>query len=614
MRKKSGYPAIEDHGVIGNMHTAALVALDGTIDFMCFPKFDSPTIFGSLLDKDKGGYFGITPEMKDVNVKQIYIPGTAVLITRFFSEDGIVEITDYMPVIEDSCFTFNAIVRKVKAIRGNIKFKMQCKPRFGYAKVKHTAERMEDGIHFSTKDNGQSTVRLSSTVDMTLREHDAYASFTLEEGKKSLFVLETAKDGDLSQFKSIEEYGIANYFATIKYWRDWLKQSNYQGRWQEIIHRSAITLKLMTSMQYGSTVAAITFGLPEEIGGDRNWDYRFTWIRDAAFSMYAFLKLGFKDEAKAFLDWIITQDKDRDLHLLYRVDGTSEMEEQDLTHLEGYKQSKPVRIGNEANNQLQLDIYGELLDTIYIYNKMYKPITYELWEIIVKEIAQVEKRWNEPDHGIWEIRNEKHEFLHSRLMCWVAIDRAIKIGQDRSFPYDAERWHNLRNDIYKDIYENFWNDDIKAWVQYKDGKKTSDRMDASALLMPLVHFITPDEPRWEDTMKELDEKLRIDVLVYRYLNDEGIDGLGGEEGTFTMCSFWYIEVLAKMGRVDEAVENFEKMLSYGNHLGLFAEQISKKGEHLGNFPQAFTHLGLISAALELNKQIGRQTESLKKPS
>ncbi len=422
-----------------------------------------------------------------------------------------------------------------------------------------------------------------------------------------MFVLETAKDGDDTHFQDIEKYGTDNYFDTIKYWRDWLKQSVYQGRWQEIIHRSAITLKLMTSMQYGSTVAAITFGLPEEIGGDRNWDYRFTWIRDAAFSMYAFLKLGFKDEAKSFLKWIIEQDKDRDLHLLYRVDGTSEMEEKDLDHLAGYRDSKPVRIGNEANNQLQLDIYGELLDTVYIYNKMYKPITYELWEIIVKEVAQVEKNWKKPDHGIWEIRNEKHEFLHSRLMCWVAIDRAIKIGEDRSFPYDADHWHRLRNEIYLDIFENFWNEDVQAWVQYKDGKKLSERVDASVLLMPLVHFISPEEPRWEATMKAIEKELRIDVLVYRYLNDEKIDGLEGEEGTFTMCSFWYIECLAKMGKVDEAVENFEKMISYGNHLGLFAEQISKKGEHLGNFPQAFTHLGLISAALELNKQIGRRT-------
>ncbi|MFD2599334.1 glycoside hydrolase family 15 protein [Sphingobacterium corticis] len=607
MRRSTSYPAIEDHGVIGNMHTAALVAMDGTIDFMCFPKFDSPTIFASILDKDKGGYFSIVPEMKDVNIKQIYIPGTAVLITRFFSEDGIVEITDYMPIVEDSCYTFNAIVRKVKAIRGNIDFKMQCKPRFGYAKDKHTAEKKDDHVYFHSENNGQSTIRLSATSDLSIRNDDVYSSFSLKEGDKSMFVLETAKDGDDTHFQDIEKYGTDNYFDTIKYWRDWLKQSVYQGRWQEIIHRSAITLKLMTSMQYGSTVAAITFGLPEEIGGDRNWDYRFTWIRDAAFSMYAFLKLGFKDEAKSFLKWIIEQDKDRDLHLLYRVDGTSEMEEKELDYLAGYRDSKPVRIGNEANNQLQLDIYGELLDTVYIYNKMYKPITYELWEIIVKEVAQVEKNWKKPDHGIWEIRNEKHEFLHSRLMCWVAIDRAIKIGEDRSFPYDADRWHRLRNEIYLDIFENFWNEDVQAWVQYKDGKKLSERVDASVLLMPLVHFISPEEPRWEATMKAIEKELRIDVLVYRYLNDEKIDGLEGEEGTFTMCSFWYIECLAKMGKVDEAVENFEKMISYGNHLGLFAEQISKKGEHLGNFPQAFTHLGLISAALELNKQIGRRT-------
>lgn len=609
MQTHLSYPDIENHGIIGNMRTAALVATDGTIDFLCFPKFDSPTIFASLLDSERGGYFSIVPEMKEIKTKQLYIPGTAILITRFFSDDGIVEVTDYMPVSEKADFRFNTIVRKVKAVRGEVDVKMYCKPRFRYASQPHEAKRSQGSILFKAKNNGGTTMRLSSNVKLSTRSHDGYADFHLKESEKVLFVLEAAADGNESRFKDIESYGTDNYFATIKYWRDWLRQSVYQGRWQEIIHRSAITLKLLTSLEYGSVVAAATFGLPEEIGGDRNWDYRFTWIRDAAFTMFAFLKLGFTQEARCFLDWIIEQDKDRDLHLLYRINGASDMKEEVLEHLEGYKGSRPVRIGNEANHQLQLDIYGELLDTIYIYNKMHKPITHELWEIIVKEIGVVEKKWREPDHGIWEIRNEKHEFLHSRLMCWMAVDRAIKIAQDRSFPYDADKWHELRNEIYRDIYYNFWNEDLQAWVQYKDGDKVSDTMDASVLLMPLIHFVTPEEPRWISTLEAVDRELRLDVLVYRYKNKDQIDGLEGEEGTFTMCSFWYIECLAKMGRLDEAVENFEKMIGYGNHLGLFAEQISKKGEHLGNFPQAFTHLGLISTALELNKQISRVTGS-----
>lgn len=607
MQKRLNYSDIEHHGVIGNMHTAALVSMDGAIDFLCFPKFDSPTIFASLLDTENGGFFRIDPKMNVIRTKQMYIPGTAVLITRFFSEDGIVEITDYMPVKGNICPGFNAIVRKVKVVRGKISFEMHCKPRFHYASADHTTRRQDGNIFFSAKNNGSMTVKLSSDQKMTTRNHDGYASFELAESEKAHFVLESAREGEEGNFQDIERYGHDNYFETISFWRDWLRQSPYQGRWQEIIHRSAITLKLLTSLEHGSTVAAVTFGLPAEIGGDRNWDYRFTWIRDAAFTMYAFLKLGFTEEAKNFISWIVEQDRDRDLHLLYRVDGDADMKEEVLEHLSGYKNSRPVRIGNEANNQLQLDIYGELLDTIYIYNKMYQPITYELWEIIVKEIGNVEKRWKEPDHGIWEIRNEKHEFLHSRLMCWVAVDRAIKIAENRSFPYDWNKWQKLRNEIYEDIYHNFWNDDLKAWVQYKDGKKVSDTMDASVLLMPLVHFVTPDEPRWVSTMEAVNRELRLDVLVYRYTNKDKIDGLDGKDGTFTMCSFWYIECLAKMGRLDEAVENFEKMIGYGNHLGLFAEQISKSGEHLGNFPQAFTHLGLISTALELNKQIVRAT-------
>lgn len=607
MQKKLDFSEIENHGVIGNMHTAALVSMEGTIDFLCFPRFDSPTIFASLLDSEKGGCFRIVPNMEVLRVKQVYIPGTAVLITRFLSENGIAEITDYMPVQDNVHKDFNAIVRKVKAIRGNIGFEVHCMPRFNYAMAQHEAMWDKGSAVFRAINNGHTTLRLSSDQKLAIRNQDGYAKFELHEGQKAHFILESALEGGEAKFQDVESYGHSNYLKTIQFWREWLQKSSYHGRWKEIIDRSAITLKLMTSIEYGSTVAAVTFGLPEEVGGDRNWDYRFTWIRDAAFTMYAFLKLGYAEEAKHFLDWIVEQDKERDLHLIYRVDGDWDMKEKELKHLSGYKHSMPVRIGNEANKQFQLDIYGELLDTIYIYNKMQRPITYELWQIIVKEIGHVEKRWKDPDHGLWEIRNEEHEFLHSRLMCWVAVDRAIKIADDRSFPYDSRRWHKLRNEIYEDIYHNFWNDNLQAWVQYKDGKKVSDSMDASVLLMPLVHFVTPDEPRWVSTMKAVDRELRVDVLVYRYSNKDNIDGLGGEEGTFTMCSFWYIECLAKMGRLDEAVENFEKMIGYGNHLGLFAEQISKSGEHLGNFPQAFTHLGLISTALELNKQLARAT-------
>lgn len=597
------YQPIENYGIIGNMQTVALVSVNGSIDFMCFPRFDSPTIFASLLDAKNGGYFSIEPQMDDLKCKQLYMPGTAILITRYFSEEGITELTDYMPLSEDSKTAPAAIIRQIKAIRGDIKFKMHCAPRFDYATAKHTAVCDKNEITFTSIDDGDVQLRLLSDLDMELKGHDGYAEFQLKESEVAHVVLEIATKHKGPRATHLRDYVRHSYQQTIDLWRKWLSKSTYNGYYAEQIHRSAITLKLLTSAEYGSVVAAPTFGIPETLGGNRNWDYRFTWVRDAAFTMYAFLSLGFYDEATQFMEWIANLCRKDGLQLLYRIDGKKTGEEIELKNLEGYKGSAPVRIGNGAAVQFQLDIFGELIDTIYIYNKSHKPITYEFWNILYKQIEVVVDCWQEPDHGIWEIRGEKKEFLHSRLMCWVAMDRAIKIAQDRSFPYPTDRWTKVRDEIYEDIYHDFWNDDLKAWVQYKGAKQ----VDASVLLMPLTHFISPLEPRWLSTVEAIDKQLKLDVLIYRYRNHlDHIDGLDGEEGTFNMCSFWYIEALAKSGRVAEAVESFAKMMSYSNHLGLFSEEISKKGEHLGNFPQAFTHLALISAALELNKQISRQ--------
>lgn len=597
------YEPIENYGIIGNLKTVALVSLKGSIDFMSFPNFDSPTVFASILDAGKGGYFSIEPQIDNFTSKQLYIPGTAVLLTRFFSEEGIAEISDYMPLEEQNRNdSLCSIVRKVTSVRGKLSFKMYCSPRFDYAKAEHTCKKEKHEILFSSINDGNSKLRLIADVPLRVLKNDGYAEFTLEESQVAYIAIESVQENDEDKFADIEHYSQSTYDETIIAWRKWINKSTYKGRWTELVQRSAITLKLLTSAQYGSAVAAATFGLPETIGGDRNWDYRYTWIRDAAFSMYAFLRLGFVNEAKSFLDWIYDQCHDEKLHLIYGIDGHTDLKETELDHLEGYQKSKPVRIGNGAQKQLQIDIYGELIDTIYIYNKNYKPITFEFWAIIERQIDEVIKHWKKPDHGIWEIRNTKREFLHTRLMCWVAMDRAIKIADDRSFPYPAAAWKKVRDEIYLDIYDNFWNEDIKAWVQYKGAKL----VDASVLLMPLTHFISPLEPRWLSTMEVIDKTLRLDVLIYRYQNhEEHIDGLDGEEGTFNMCSFWFIEALAKSGKIERAVENFEKMLGYANHLGLFSEELGKKGQHLGNFPQAFTHLSLISAALELDKQIGR---------
>ncbi|QJD98224.1 glycoside hydrolase family 15 protein [Mucilaginibacter robiniae] len=596
------YQPIENYGIIGDLKTVALVSLNGSIDFMSFPRFDSPTIFASMLDAQQGGYFGIEPQMSDFKSKQMYLPGTAILLTRFFSDAGIAEIIDFMPLNVDDKDCTSTIVRKVIAIRGSITFKMHCSPRFKYAQNEHKSELKGDQIIFTAQNDGNAKLRLIADVPLQIVDEDGYAEFTIHESNTVHIVLESVEVGQEDAFKGIGYYAKHAYEQTILGWRKWVSKSTYRGRWGELIFRSAITLKLLTSHQFGSVVAAATFGLPEAIGGNRNWDYRYTWIRDAAFTMYAFLRLGFYEEATDFLQWILKVSKESKLQLIYGIDGHTDLHEKELEHLDGYKGSKPVRIGNAARDQLQIDIYGELIDTIYIYNKSYKPITYEFWSVVSQFVEVVIESWRLPDHGIWEIRNDKKEFLHTRLMCWVAMDRAIKIAEHRSFPFPEMDWKNTRDEIYNDIYHNFWNENLKAWVQYKG----ANVVDASALLMPLLHFIAPNEPRWLSTMEVIDQKLRLDVLIYRYQNSiEKIDGLEGEEGTFNMCSFWFIEALAKSGQIDRAIENFEKMRGYANHLGLFSEELSRSGEHLGNFPQAFTHLALISAALEVDKQVGR---------
>ncbi|WP_316831699.1 glycoside hydrolase family 15 protein [Pedobacter aquatilis] len=597
---KRAFQPIESYGIIGNLKTVALVSLQGSIDFMCAPRFDSPSVFATMLDSNGGGYFAIEPQLQHCSTKQLYLPDTAVLLTRFFADEGIAELADYMPVSEEEKFQ-SAIVRHVKAVRGTITFKMTCAPSFGYMKSAHISSRSGDTIRFSCKKE-KLTLLLKSDISLHIKQGAGYAEFTLKESQEAKIVLEIIEDGH--EGIDLDHYLDKAYPATVSYWRRWINQTSYRGKYDELIRRSAITLKLLTSAEYGSVVAAATFGLPETIGGNRNWDYRFTWIRDAAFTMYAFLRLGFMQEATAFMDWIFNLCQKHDLQLVYHIDGNPDIKEFEASQFEGYRGARPVRIGNQAASQLQIDIYGELIDTIYIYNKTHKPITYEFWQLIEKQVGCVIKEWKKPDHGIWEIRSAKKQFLHTRLMCWVAMDRAIKIAEHRSFPYPEAEWHALRSEIYEDIYHNFWNEKLGAWVQYKG----ADHVDASVLLMPLTHFISPQEPRWLATMKVIDEELILDVLVYRYKNGlQKIDGLDGEEGTFNMCSFWFIEALAKSGELERAVEHFEKMIGYSNHLFLFSEELGRKGEHLGNFPQAFTHLALISAAVELNKQLSRKS-------
>lgn len=596
------YQHIEDYGLIGDMNTVALVGIDGSIDFMCFPDFDSPSIFCRMLDHKKGGHFKITPTLEEANHKQLYLPDSNILLTRFLCKSGVAEISDFMVVDEKT--PQHRLIRRVKAVRGEIRFRMECDPSFDYARCTHKTRLGENSVVFDPEKPNLTSIRLRSEVPLEVRDGAAYAEFTLHAGETAAFVLEEAIPGQDNPSTITHEYITTHFKKTMNYWVSWVNRSNYQGRWLEMVHRAALTLKLLTSQKYGSIVAAPTFGLPEDIGGERNWDYRFTWIRDASFTLYGLIRLGYTDEAGAFMKWIEDRcndlNPDGSLQIMYGLDGRKHLEEENLLHLEGYKNSRPVRIGNGAYGQLQLDIYGELMDSVYLYNKYGDPISIDLWHNLKRLINWVCDNWYRKDEGIWEVRGGQQEFLYSRLMCWVALDRGVRLAMKRSFPAPLMDWVRTRDEIHHDIIKNFWSHDRRAFIQHK-GAKT---LDAACLLMPLVKFVGPTDPRWLSTLRAIGDELVDDSLVYRYKTDiAASDGLSGEEGTFNMCTFWYVECLSRSGDIKKARFMFEKMLGYANHLGLFAEELGPDGRQLGNFPQAFTHLGLISAAYNLNLRL-----------
>ncbi len=602
MSKSSGYQPIENYGVIGDLRTIALVGINGSIDFMCFPDFDSPSIFAALLDCHKGGSFQITPLEDNVKNKQMYLPDTNILLTRFLFEDGIGELIDFMPVVEQ--FKKNVLIRKISCIKGEIAFRMVCSPRFNYAKSSHKAQSKQNEIIFTSDGDDKLVLKLTSTIPLKLKRGDGFAEFTLKPQETAEFILENLKDEEGIPKSHCKEYVNTLFTQTLQYWRSWVAKSTYKGRWRETVTRSALLLKLLISNKYGSIIAAPTFGLPEWIGGSKNWDYRYTWIRDAAFTVYALMRLGYTSETEAFMKWVqerlkeSTQEK-RSINLMYGIDGRKKIEEVELKNFEGYRKSSPVRIGNAAHKQDQLDIYGELMDSIYLYDKYVNPISFDSWEVLTEQINWLSENWQNKDHGIWEIRGKKREFLHSRFMCWVAIDRAIRLGNKRSIPIN-QKWIESRDTIYHSVFTDFWDEKRQTFVHAKG----SQELDASILLMPLIRFISPKDPRWLSTLKCIEKELIIDSLVYRYKPEQAVEyGLKAGEGTFSLCSFWYTECLSRSGQLRKARYYFEKMLGYANHVGLYSEQLGFQGEHLGNFPQAFTHLALISAAFDIDRRL-----------
>ena len=605
------YKPIQDYGIIGNLYTVAVIGLDGAIDWFCFPNFDSPSVFGAILDHRKGGHYRISPTATDATHKQFYWPGTNVLVTRFLSADGVGEVRDFMPIgVPANEPGRHWLVRRVNVVRGSMTFRVECAPAFNYARNRHKTTITREGVAFESSD-----LSLGLVTDIPLKQHGtgAVGEFSLQEGETAVLVLREIQ-GTTCGVPVAEAEAVELFSNTVEHWRRWLAKSTYRGRWREVVERSALALKLLTYEPTGAIVAAATCSIPEGIGGQRNWDYRYTWIRDAAFTLYGLLRVGFTDEAAQFMRWLEARchelEPDGSLQVMYGIDGRHTLTEETLDHLEGYRGSSPVRIGNGAYTQLQLDIYGELMDSVYLYNKYGAPISYDLWVYLRRLLNWLCDHWQQPDEGIWEIRAGRQHFVYSKLMCWVALDRGIRLAEKRSFPADRERWTTIRDQIYEEIMAKGWSTNRQAFVQHYG----SESLDAGNLMMPLVFFLSPTDDRMLKTLDATVQSpakggLVSNSLVYRYNLEQVADGLRGTEGTFNICTFWLVEALTRAGRVDRARLNkarliFEEMLGYANHLGLYAEETGPTGEALGNFPQAFTHLALISAAFNLDRALG----------
>jgi GH15 family glucan-1,4-alpha-glucosidase len=602
----TGYLPISEHGMIGDLRTCALVGANGRIDWFCAPRFDSPSVFGALLDPDKGGDWTLEPVGGAVTTHQFYIPDSNILVTRFLTADGVAEVHDFMPLIKPRDEEHRQrLVRRVVAVRGRTTIRTRLTARPDYARTDVSTTTVDHGVLI---EGGDLRLGLWSTAALTTEDGTVTAEVTLSGKDEALFVLQVLDDGEDLQPQGGEDTAEL-FHATAKFWRDWLSQSTYTGRWREMVNRSALTLKLLTHEPSGAVVAAPTTSLPEEIGGTRNWDYRFVWIRDAAFTLYALLRLGFTDEAASFMEWLsermgenAEQRGDPDLgplRVLYDIDGNVPGGEAELSHLRGYRDSQPVRIGNAAVEQLQLDIYGELIDSVYLFNKYGPGISYDAWSDLTRVLEWLIENWDQDDAGMWEARDDPRPYTTSRLMCWVAVERMLRTARQRGLPGDLARWGEARDEIYTRIMDKSWDEGVGAFMQYEG----ADTVDAGVLLMPLLKFMAPNDPRFVSTLKEIERRLVSDTLVFRYDLGHATDGLEGAEGTFSLCSFWYVEALTRLGRLDEARLALEKMFTYANHLGLYAEQVGLTGEQLGNFPQAFTHLSLISAAINLDREL-----------
>jgi len=639
------YMPINSYGVIGDCHSAVLVSPDGSVDWGCLPDFDSPAIFCRLLDAERGGYFQVAPEEGTIPGLQRYLRGSNVLQTRFTSIAGEMVLTDFMPVETLSAWPYkgmnnntwqlengscHSLVRIVECTQGEMSVVMRLKVTPDYAGADSTVEIVHETLGALINGGGQHVALAivgadllpSYTVQIAQDKEDRHASVeahvTLREGERILFVVGMGRTEASARRLIEKELHVRNFDAelahTLHAWRQWIATCTYQGPYAEYVERSALALKLMTYAPTGAIVAAPTTSLPEQIGGGRNWDYRFTWLRDATFTLYAFNVLGFTEEARAFTHWLrrLSFANGEDLQIMYGIRGERHLPERELSHLSGYCSSGPVRVGNSAFNQVQLDVFGEVLDCIHLFRRQGsferfgETLDGPLWSMMRTLVDHVCEHWQDPDNGIWEVRGGMRHFIYSKAMCWVALDRGIRAAQQLELDADLQRWMHVRDQIRADILCNGYNTTLGAFTQsYGDST-----LDASNLLLPLIGFIAPDDPRMRSTVDRTIEQLTDEHgFVYRYLTDDTDDGCEGEEGTFSICSFWLVDNLAMQGRIDEARSLYERLLSYAGRLGLFSEEIdSKNNMSLGNYPQAFTHIALINSANNLRKAEIRLSE------
>jgi GH15 family glucan-1,4-alpha-glucosidase len=635
------YQPINGYGVIGDCHSVVLVAPDGSVDWGCLPDFDSPAILCRLLDAQRGGYFQIAPSDPGLPGTQRYLRGSNVLQTRFASVSGELVLTDFMPVETLSAWQFremnnntwtredgscHCLVRIAECTHGELPLTVRLKVTPDYAGAPSQAYLVH-GIG-AVINGGQQHVGLAivggsllPTYTMRIEqepgeEHPTVViQATLREGERLLFAMGVGRSARAAHRLVETELQQRNFDAelaqTLHCWRSWIRSCSYSGPYAELVERSALVLKMMTYAPTGAIVAAPTTSLPEEIGGERNWDYRFTWLRDASFTLYALSVLGFTEEAHAFTHWLqrLSFSDGEDLQIMYGIRGERELVEQVLEQLSGYQDSRPVRIGNGAVTQKQLDVFGEVLDCLHQYRRQGcferygEKLEGPLWYLMGVMAEHVCRHWRDTDRGIWEVRGDEHHFVYSKVMCWVALDRVIRAAEQEGLEADLERWRLVRDQIRTDILANGYNTQVGAFTQYYG----STTLDASCLLLPLVGFIPPDDPRMRSTVDRVLEQLTDERgFVYRY---HGEDGLQGGEGTFTLCSFWLVDNLAMQGRVDEARSLFERLVSYAGRLGLFSEEIDgETGQALGNYPQAFTHIALINSAHNLRRAELRMAE------